>query len=120
MKKTFSIMYLSRDDLSGLVGLTDKEIQNLPDYVMEDIALNIGDILFDGEAYRNAIIEYFATNMDTCWHCNKYLIEEEQIINVFDEHTYCHKCNNKIARQYEKAGWKYDYKTDSVISPERK
>ena len=59
----------------------------------------------------------YDNDVQTCWKCNEFLNPDNDICNVYDEHTYCNKCCAEVSKEYEAEGWKYDSETDTAYPP---
>lgn len=59
-------------------------------------------------------------DLNTCYKCGKIEVDifvEEFICNVFDEHTYCEKCNDEVYREFIEEGYTYNPETDEIKAP---
>ena len=52
---------------------------------------------------------------NTCWKCDKELSEDDDIINPYDDHTYCIKCNLEQCEEYEKEGYRFNPSNGDVF-----
>jgi hypothetical protein len=52
----------------------------------------------------------------TCYQCDKVLNEDDDIINIYDGHTYCLDCNDKVIAQWEAKGYVYNMDDDTIIN----